>query len=97
MPKRAAPDELNDTSARALAAIICQHAADALSGDGKRMEAALLGLANDLPAPLEVSAGILFAITAIAGTAQLTDTEVFTIGVAFEDVAQTDTEEKTTP
>lgn len=91
--KRSEPaGDLNDTAARALASIILSATADALSADTERMERAVVSLASDLPAPLEVSAGILFAMTAVAGAAGLTDVEVFTIGAAFEDVAEQESE-----
>ena len=80
-------DELNDTAARALAALVLQATADALTTDVARMEQAIVQLAADLPAPLEVAAGVLFATTALAGTAGLVDQEVFVIGAAFEDQA----------
>jgi len=88
-------DDMNDTAARALASLVLQHTADALTTDTAKMEGAITGLSNDLPAPLEVAAAILFATTALAGTAGLTDQEVFTIGQAFEDQAIEESEEPT--
>lgn len=92
---QAPADDLNDTSARALAALVLQATADALTTDPKMMEMAILRLAADLPAPLEVSAGILFATTALAGTAGLVDQEVFAIGEAFESQAEQESQQPT--
>ena len=95
--RKAAPaDDMNDTASRALAALILQATADALTADPAIMERAIIQLAADLPAPLEVAAGILFATTAISGTAGLTDQEVFVIGAAFEDQAETESAQPTT-
>jgi hypothetical protein len=91
-PRKAPDDGLNDTAARALCSLVLQATADALSADAAKMEAAILQLAADLPAMLEVAAGVLFATTAIAGAAGLTDEEVFTMAAAFEDAALQESE-----
>lgn len=94
-PPDVPPDDMNDVAARALAALVLQATADALTTDTAKMERAILQLADDLPSPLEVAAGILFATTALAGTAGLTDQEVFVIGSAFEDQAAEESQDQT--
>lgn len=83
---------VNDAASRALASIILQTTADMMTGDPAVIGEGLQQLSEDTGMVLDVCAAVIYATTTLAGAAGLTDAEVATMAIAYEDQAVTDNE-----
>jgi hypothetical protein len=79
--------ELDPTAAEALASIILERVADALSDDPTLMQSAITELAAETALALDVCAGVLLACSTIMGLGEVTAEAVFVASVALDPVA----------
>jgi hypothetical protein len=83
--------ELDPTAAAALASIILERVADAVSGVTAVAGRALLDMADDTGLALDVCAGVLLACSTIMGAGGMTAEAVFALAVALDPSTETGT------
>lgn len=76
--------ELDDTASRALASIILEHTADAMTDGGSKAGAALMALHGSSALPLDVCAAILMVTSWFVGTIGIDPEAIFAAAISLQ-------------
>lgn len=76
--------ELDDTASRALAAIVLEHTAEAMTDGGSKAGAALVALHEASALPLDVCAAILMVTSWFVGTIGIEPEAIFAAALALQ-------------